>query len=258
MLPRCFSIRLKILLTRCLLGLAMVGAAFCSQAREVYSVVVQDIDYYPIYRADPVTGSYSGYVRALMDAFARHEGIHFDYQVRPIRRMTLEYLAGQYDFALPDNPQWDRAAKDGLSIHYSEPLLTFEDAVFVPADRQDMPPSHMTDYGTIYGFTPWKFQDLIDAGQVELKTASRPINLIRMALAERVTAFNLAVPVAEYHFRELGVDGQFVPAPQLMPQTDSHYHLSSLKHPDLIRAFDRFIQGQQTKVNVLLQEYGLR
>lgn len=255
---RCVLTSPKTPLKRCLLALAMAGMALCAQAREIYSVVVQDIDYYPIYRADPVTDSYSGYVKELMEAFARHQGIHFEYRVRPIRRMTMEYLSGHYDFALPDNPQWDSAAKRGLNIHYSVPLLTFEDAVFVPKARQGMQIQEMTDYGTIYGFTPWKFQDLIDAGQVELKTASRPVNLIRMALAQRVTAFNLAVPVAEYHFDELGLDGRFVPAPRLMPQTDSHYHLSSLKHPELIQAFDRFMQSQQIEVNLLLQKYGLK
>lgn len=258
MTSRCFSIRLKTPLQRCLLTMALAASVFCAQARDVYTVVVQNIDYYPIYRAGPGTESYSGFVRELMDEFARHQGIRFQYRVRPIRRMTMEYLAGRYDFALPDNPQWDPAAKAGLTIHYSRPLLTFEDAVFVPKDQQNMPMEEMTDYGTIYGFTPWKFQALIASGQVELKTASKPVNLIRMAMAGRVIAFNLAVPVAEYHFRELGAEGRFVPAPMLMPQVDSHYHLSTLKHPDLIQAFNRFLQEHQTRVDALLRHYGLR
>lgn len=258
MTPRCFFICLKTPLKQCLLTVALAITVFSVQARETYTVVVQDIDYYPIYRADPSTESYSGYARELMDAFARHQGIRFEYRVRPIRRITMEYLAGRYDFALPDNPQWDRAAKEGLTIHYSKALLTFEDAVFVPKVQQHMPIEEMTDYGTIYGFTPWKFQGLIDSGQIEFKTASRPTNLVRMAMAGRVTAFNLAVPVAEYHFRKLGANGRFVPAPKLMPQIDSHYHLSTLKHPDLINAFDRFLRQQQATVNALLQRYDLK
>lgn len=258
MTPRCFFIRQKTLLKRCLLTLAMAATAVFAQAREVYTVVVQDIDYFPIYRADPITDSYSGYVRELMDAFARHQDIRFEYRVRPVRRMTWEFLADHFDFALPDNPRWDRSAKEGLTIHYSEPLLTFEDAVFVPKGQQNMSLEEMTDYGTIHGFTPWKFQDLIDSGQVELKIASKPSNLIRMAMAGRVTAFNLAVPVAEYHFRELGTTGRFVVAPNLMPQRESYYHFSTLKHPELINAFDRFLKNHQTEVNRLLQQYGLR
>lgn len=258
MIPRCFFICLKTHLKQCLLTVAMATTMVSAQARETYTVVVQDIDYYPIYRANPNTGSYSGYMRKLMDEFARYQGIHFEYRVRPIRRMTMEYLAGRYDFALPDNPQWDRAEKEGLNIHYSKPLLTFEDAVFVPKVQQHMPMEEMTDYGTIYRFTPWKFQHLIESGQIELKTASKPANLVRMAMAGRVIAFNLAVPVAEYHFSKLGADRRFVPAPKLMPQIDSHYHLSTLKHPDLIRAFDRFLQEHQTRVDALLRHYGLR
>ncbi len=134
--------------------------------------------------------------------------------------------SGRYDFALPDNPRWDQTAKKDLNIHYTDPLLVF--------------------------------QDLIDSGQVEAKTASKPDNLIRMAMAGRVTVFNLAEPVAKYHFRKLGVEGRFEPARNLMPQINSQYHLSSMKHPELIEAFDRFLQDQQTEVNALLEHYGLR
>lgn len=165
MTTRSVSISLKTPLKRYLLAVAMATLAFSTQAKEAYTVVVQDIDYYPIYRADPSTGSHSGYVRELMDAFARHQGIRSEYRVRPIRRMTM---------------------------------------------------------------------------------------------AGRVTAFNLAVPVAEYHFHKLGAEGRFVPAPKLMPQIDSHYHLSTLKHPDLINAFDRFLQQQQATVDALLQRYDLK
>lgn len=255
---RRFSTGRKASLWQYTIAIAFTLVSCVVSAQGSYTVVVQDIDYYPIYRADPITDSYSGYVRELMDAFANHQGINFEYRVRPIRRMTMEFLANRYDFALPDNPRWDRPAKEGLRIHYTKPLLTFRDAVYVPRGQQDMSETEMEDYGTIYGFTPWKFESLIDSGQVRLKTASRPENLIRMAMAGRVTAFNLAVPVAEYHFRRLDAKGQFVEAHRLMPHIESHYFLSSLKHPDIIAKFDRFMVEHQNKVNSIKRRYGLR
>lgn len=55
-----------------------------SQPIPTYSVVVQDIDYYPIYKADLASNEYSGYLRDLMDAFAAAEAIRFEYKVLPV------------------------------------------------------------------------------------------------------------------------------------------------------------------------------
>lgn len=222
-----------------------------------YMVVVQDIDYYPIYRADPSNNRYSGYMADLMTAFADHAGIEFSYHVRPIRRMTLEYTAGMYDFAVPDNPNWNTQEKQDLPVTYTNPLLTFEDAMYVAADNDQLTPDDMRDIGTITGFTPWKFQGRIESGQVELKTARKPANLIRMALAGNVETFNLAAPVARHQFEALSVGDRLVQAPKLMENTVSHYHLSTIKHPGVITQFNRFLEEHEALVQSLRHQYGL-
>ena len=222
-----------------------------------FTVVVQDIDYYPIYRADPGKHTYSGYMADLVAAFADHADIEFSYRVRPIRRMTLEYTAGKYDFAVPDNPNWNTHEKQGLSVNYTRPLLTFEDAIYVAAENDQLTPDDMRDIGTIAGFTPWKFKDRIESGQVELKTTRKPANLIRMALAGHVETVNLAAPVARHQFEALDVGDRLVPAPKLMENTVSHYHLSTIKHPEVIAEFNRFLEEQEALVQSLQQQYGL-
>ena len=96
-----------------------------SQPIPTYSVVVQDIDYYPIYKADLASNEYSGYLRDLMDAFAAAEGIRFEYKVRPVRRMIWEYTRGLYDFALPDHPNWNKSEKLGMELSYSAPVAEY-------------------------------------------------------------------------------------------------------------------------------------
>lgn len=239
----------------CFLVFGLMGHT--SAAPRQYTVVVQDIDYYPIYRADPANNRYSGYMADLMDAFSDHAGIEFTYFVRPIRRMTLGYTTGKYDFAIPDNPNWNSPQKQGISVTYTKPLLTFEDVIYVAAGKAHMEPDDMQDYGTIAGFTPWKFQNRIESGQVELKTARKPSNLVKMALAGRVETFNLAAPVAKHQFEALGVGGRLVPAPGLMENKASHYHLSTIEHPQIIEDFNRFLTSQRALVQSLQQQYGL-
>ena len=66
-----------------------------SQLIPTYSVVVQDIDYYPIYKADLASNEYSGYLRGL------------------------------YDFALPDHPNWNKSEKLGMELSYSAPVAEY-------------------------------------------------------------------------------------------------------------------------------------
>ncbi len=243
----------------CALALLLAGLAVTPVRGDTptYSLVVQNINYYPIYSANGDTGHYSGYVRDLLDAFAVAEGIQFNYRLRPIRRMMLEYLEGQYDFAVPDNPNWNLPLKRGRLIYYSEPLLEFADAVFVRAKDRDMTSAEMDSYGTIAGFTPWKFREPIARGELKLETAPNPTSLIRMLLSGRVDTINLAMPVARFHFQALDVGNRLVAAPQLLPIETSRYYLSSLKHPEVIARFNAFLEREQALVSELKARYRL-
>lgn len=225
------------------------------QAQTVYTVVVQDIDYYPIYRTAPDSRRYDGYLRDVLDAFALREGIRFDYQPRPIRRGTAEFLGGQFDFILPAHPHWNRVAKAGKRIYYSRPLLYFEDAILVLDEKQTLRPEQMRRFGTIHGFTPWKFANDIEAGRLRVETARTPENLIRMALRGRVDAINLALPVARYHLEQMGIGNALVSAAQLMAYERSRYHLATMKHPELIEALNHFLSEPPAGLTRVIESY---
>lgn len=243
----------------------LIGSLFAlasphAGAGSVYTVSVQDIDYYPIYRTSASDGHYDGYLRDIMDAFAREQGIRFSYRPRPIRRGAAEFLGGKYDFMLPAHPQWNRLAKAGKRIYYSRPLVYFEDAVLVSPERRDIVRDDMRQYGTIHGFTPWKFADEIDNGTLRVETARTPENLIRMALKGRLDVINLALPVARYHLDRMGAEGRLVPADQLMDIELSRYHLATLKYPELIEALNHFLAEPPARLAPVIagyEKYGL-
>ncbi|BES73776.1 hypothetical protein RE428_47940 [Marinobacter nanhaiticus D15-8W] len=225
------------------------------RAQTVYTVSVQDIDYYPLYRTSSDGGDYDGYLRDVLDAFAQQQGIHFDYRPRPIRRGAAEFLGGQLDFILPAHPQWNHIAKAGKRIHYSQPLVYFEDAILVPEEKQDLRPGQMRELGTIHGFTPWKFAGDIDAGRLRVETARTPENLIRMALRGRVDMINLALPVARYHLEQMDPRGTLVPAAELMNIERSRYHLASMKHPEVIEAFNQYLSDPPARLTQVIEGY---
>lgn len=251
--PRCWQIRCCVLLVYALLA----GQAWAAESPPSYRVGVEDVDYYPIFSATPPDYLYRGYARDLLDLFASHERIHLTYVPLPVRRLSHEFRAGRLDLIFPDNPRWEVAEKRQLTIAYSKPLLVFQDAMLVRPERLGEPLENYRTLGFIRGFTPWKFQEQVATGQVQIKHSPNPQGLIHMTLSGYIDAANMAQQVAHYHLKQKGQPDSLVIEPRLLPLQDSHYYLSSIQHPQLIRRFDNFLASEHKAVHALKLKYGL-
>lgn len=239
-----------------LLCLLFAPSAPGAEAVREYRLGVEDVDYYPIYSAAPPDWHYRGYAREVLDLFAAKEGLRLTYVVLPVRRLLREYRGGRLDLVFPDNPRWEAEHKPE-GIAYSRPLLQFQDAMLVLPSRLGEPRERFRRLGFVRGFTPWKFQEDIAAGRVTIHEAPNPEGLIRMTLAGYIDAANMARQVARFHLARQGRPDSLVIEPTLLPLRDSHYHLSSIRHPELIRRFDAFLQREAEAVQALRSKYGL-
>lgn len=235
----------------CWLAMPGVGQA------QTYKVGVQAVDYFPIAGLKAPDNTFHGYAREVLDRFAQREGIQFNYIPLPPRRMIAEYWSDKLDFAFPDNPNWDAAEKTHISIAYSQPLISFEDAVFTLPTRKAEPLEQLNKLGVLLGWTPWKFRDRIQQGKLQVVTAPSPNSLIRMAISGRVDGANLAEPVARYHLQLLGAPAGLVANHEWMPRKQSSYYLSSIRHADLIKRFDRYLREDGAELARLRARYGL-
>ncbi|AOE84148.1 substrate-binding periplasmic protein [Pseudomonas sp. TCU-HL1] len=223
---------------------------------EAYRIGVEQVDYYPIYSAVPPDNQYRGYARDLLDLFAARENLRVTYVVLPVRRLSHAYWAGQLDLVFPDNPRW-AAAQKPAGVTYSQPVLQFQDAMLVLPERKGQPRQSFRRLGFVRGFTPWKFQDDIAAGRVVIQEAPNPEGLIHMVMAGHADAANMAQQVARFHLKRHGLERGLVVEPSLLPLSDSYYHLSSIRHPKLIRRFDAFLRREQRAVQALKARYEL-
>lgn len=89
----------------CLFGACVSSIAIfllsISVSAQTYTVGVEDQDYLPHYY---FSGDKPGPLRKAMQAFAKHEGIQFEYVLLPVRRVKSWYSYEKIDFKLPDNP----------------------------------------------------------------------------------------------------------------------------------------------------------
>lgn len=239
-----------------LLAALSLGAIQPVAGAPLYRVGVEDVDYYPIY-ALSADGQYRGYARDLLDLFAAHAQIQLRYVPLPVQRLYHEYWAGRLDLVFPDSPRWHEVGKPQGVITYSQPLLTFQDVMLVLPARLGQPLERFRKLGFVRGFTPWKFHAEMAAGLVEIHRAPSPEGLIRMTLAGYIDGANMAQQVARYHLGQLERPDALVAEPRLLPSGDSHYYLSSIRHPELIQRFDAFLRSERQAVAALKAKYGL-
>lgn len=241
----------------CRLALFLLILSNNALASSVYTVGVEDIDYTPIFSSMPAPENFKGFARDLLDKFAESEKIEFKYVPLPIKRFLLVFQSGNLDFAFPDNPKWNLEEKKNLKVTYSTPLITFQDAVFVKPEKLGLGIGSLKVLGTLSGFTPWKFQSLIDAGKIKLESANTPETLVNMALLGRVDGINMARQVVQYHLKKKERPNDLVSDPKLMPLRDSYYHFSTLKHPEVIKKLNIFIKKESVFIRELKKKYGL-
>lgn len=226
-----------------------------SSYTEVLVVGVESVAYRPLYTVE--AGTYEGYARALLDAFAADTGLTLDYRPMPVTRLYASFAAGRIDLKFPDNPAWNRPFRDQHAVVYSVPAVAVLDASVVRADRADLTPEAVRTLGTVVGFSPWPWAERITMGSVTLVENADFVSLVRQVLAGRVDAAYASIAVVN---RVLDVDlkqpGALVAAPHL-PQDSVEYRLSTIARPDIIGRFDAWMETQDARVRALKADYGV-
>lgn len=208
------------------------------------TIGIEQVDYFPQYGFRD--GAFVGVARDLFDAFAAASGYRLTFRPVPVRRLVQALVAGDIDAKYPDSPNWDaetksQAEQQGRILRYSGPVVRFVNGTLVPPSLAGVRTDEIASLVTILGFTPFAWQDRIDAGKVKLGTAPGAEATLRNAIAGRSDAAYLSVAVARFHMaRTIGQPDalRFDPA---LPHSADAYRLSSVARPDLIAAFDAWL-----------------
>lgn len=234
------------------LSLGEIAAAATGQT---FTIGVEDLDYYPVYAIQ--NGSYSGYARELLDAFAKDRNYRFDYKPFPVNRLFASFFQGQVDFKFPDNPYWQKDLRAGKNIIYSSAVATYIDGTLVRPEMRDATPDKIKTLVTVAGFTPWAWQDQIKNQQVALRENANFTALAQQVIARRVDAAYASVAVVNHQLDHvLKTPGALVFNSKL-PHSRDHYFLSTLTHPEVIAEFDAWQKNKQDLVRSLKKKYAV-
>lgn len=231
-----------------LAAVTLTAVSGISEAR-VYTIGVEDIDYYPIYKTEG--GQYKGFARELFDKFGKEKGYEFRYESLPVMRLTKYFTDGQVDLKFPDNALWAKDAKGDKSVSYSEAILQYTDGVMVLPARKDGGLDSLKQLGVVRGFTPWNYLDLVREGKVVLHEASSLESMSNQALNARVDGAYFNVDVARYFMKNTMKQVDALVFNPNLPHDTNTYHLSTISHPDIVTSFNLFLKENKDWVQSL-------
>lgn len=236
----------------CLLYFPPLEHGASAQDGRSFVVGVEQLDYLPAYGVEE--GAYTGYARDLLDAFAADAGYDFEYRPMPVPRLFASLLAGTVDFKYPDSPNWSRSDKEGHEIAYSAPAMVHIDGTVVARARD---PESIETLGTVTGFTAWAWLDRIDRGELHLVENADLTSLIRQVLAGRVDGAYANVAVVKHQLDTVLEQPDSLIYRSDLPFDRGTYHLSTTLHPEVIAAFDAWLEANAERVAEMQRAYGV-
>ncbi|WP_341665957.1 transporter substrate-binding domain-containing protein [Vibrio sp.] len=215
---------------------------------------VENIDYYPIYFIK--SGEYAGYARELLDHFAKEYNHTITYRPLPIIRLFQELVDQKIDLKFPDNPNWGGKFKKESTVSYSQSTLSYIDGIMVTADKLGQ--TKLKTLGIMRGFTPYAVIDEVNQGAIKVKEFNSIKTLISIFLNRNdVEGIYFNVAIASYTMRSLGIDDEMIAFDSSLPHINGDYFLSTVKHTDIIKEFDEFLEKNSSFVEKLKEKYSL-
>lgn len=234
------------------IGIFCIGGFAIASERPVYSIGTQNISYKPHYDfTSPETDSFA---EALLQLFAAHQQIQFNFVALPAKRLNVE---AEVDFIYPDNPLWRQAQQHQPELFFSHAAVRIMGTTMILAERKQLPLNQVKSIAVPRGFTPNHLLHIQPSYGFTLVETSDAESALKMVLKGRVDAADVELNVANFLLRKLNHSGALV-AGTALPFAPVGFHLSSARHPELILAFNRFLQSHSKQIAELKQLYELQ
>ena len=237
-------------------GLLLILGGGQAVAGPTYVLGVEALNYYPHYSSEG--GQYSGFARELFDSFAQSKGYSFEYRALPVARLYESFFAGELDFKYPDNQQWQAGKRQGLSISYSAPIVSYTDGVLVLPANKGKGIEWLRQLGTVRGFTPWDYLGLVEKGQIKLQEVNSFQQSLLQGINSRVDGVYMNAEVGRYQLNSVLKQPDALLFDEALPSSTGFYSLSTTKHAQVIDEFNQFLKEHSAEVAALKTKYGLQ
>jgi ABC-type amino acid transport substrate-binding protein len=217
---------------------------------------VETTDYSPYYYLN-ADQKYQGAARDIFDLFSKSHNLPISYSPMPVPRLFNEFVKGSIDLKFPDNPLWSASLQSEVKVFYSNSIFNIKESLLVLKKNSDIAKKDIKTVGTILGFSTPGIAKPIANKEFETVKTKEVEQLMHMLASERVQAMYFNESVALAVAKRLYPDTQLVEY-SLYPPFQYAYHLSSIKHPELINTFNAFLISHAEQVADICNRYGLK
>lgn len=237
-------------ITLCFLSLTLLQNL---QAQE-FIIGVEDIDYYPLFEFKSKRNTHS---KELLNSFAAAKGYKFTYLPLPIKRFNKWLLEEKVDFKYPDNSRWYSDSSVTKYLTFSQSAVWLIAGTSVLKSSLNKSTSDLKSVGTLLGFYPTTWIDEIKSGQVELYEDVSTKILVQKLLSKHVDSIDIEPSVISYYLKELGKPTDAVVIDKRFRHDIYGFHLSTIKHPKIIKEFDEFLRNNKALLKKLNNKYDI-
>jgi hypothetical protein len=223
------------------------------QAQE-FIIGVEDISYYPLFEFKSNRQTHS---RELLDSFAASKGHKFTYLPLPIKRFEKWLFEDEIDFKYPDNPRWYADDSTSKELTFSQSSVWLIAGTSVLKSSLNKKKSELKSVGTLLGFYPTTWIDEIKSGQIKLYEDASTKMLVQQLIMGHIDSIDIEPSVINYYLEELGKPSDTVVIDRSYKYDIYGFHLSTLKHPNIIKDFDDFLKKNKTLLQQLNKKYNI-
>lgn len=226
-------------------------------AKKTYTIGVQNFETYHPY-SEFKNNRYCGFNREVLDLFAKTEGFKFEYKARPIKRLHAEFVVGNFDFKYPDSNKWALDIKVNHKIYYSQTVVNYKDGLIVKKKNIGKPLTRLKNISLINGFTPaQQYAKARQSGSLNFIYTVGYKRLLELVSENRVDGAYFNIAVSKHHISHSQGEKSDLIFDDTLPYIKSGRSLSSIKHPDLILKFDKFLIDYKPQIDGLKIHYNI-
>jgi hypothetical protein len=244
----------------CLLKKLLAGIAFTAAINtptQALTLGVETTNYAPYFFLNDEQ-KYQGAAREIFDLFSEVSDLKINYIPMPIPRLFNEFVKGNVGLKFPDNPLWSASLNATVKVHYSEPVLEITESLLVLEQYEpEIAKKDIKMVGAILGFSIPGIAKSVANHEFEIIKTIKAEQLIHMLVSERVQGVYFNNSVAQDLVKKM-YPGKSLIRHSKYPPFKYAYHLSSIKHPMLIEAFNAFLISHAKQVKAIKNHYGLK
>lgn len=221
-----------------------------------FIIGVEDVSYYPLYDFSANDATKPSFTKDLLTTFFEQHNYSYRFIALPVKRFNQWYVENGIDFKFPDNVRWRDDKKNKLNITFSFPVVKLMAGSYVLAKNAKYQRNEIKKLGTILGFAPTLWFDKIKNKELELIEENTPFSIVKHIIYGNVDATNIDTNVIQHNLKLLEKPNAIVLNKNIKHEVYS-YHFSSIKHPQIIKQFNEFLQSNSSLLRKLKKKHGI-